>query len=321
MIGVKVKEFYEKNKEILKLSLLGEDMNLDIDLNKFIMNSDVNRPGLALVGYLEYFAFDRIQVLGNVEIFFLRKLSPEKIREVIFGLLTHFNIPCLVVTNGLVPPIELLEECKKFAVPVFKTELNTADFKREVNAYLEEEIAPRISIHGVLMEIYGLGVIIVGNSGIGKSECALDLLKRGHQLICDDLVNIKKKSGGVLIGFANNLLKYHMEIRGMGIINVKQLLGVSSILDRTNIDLVVELEEWDADKQYDRLGINTLYENILEVNIPKLLIPVKPGRNLAGLIEIAAMKHRLKNQGYDTIKELNDTLITHMQNKQSDQNL
>ena len=284
------------------------------------MNSDVNRPGLALTGYLEYFAFERIQVLGNVEIFFLSKLPKEKIHEVIFNLLTHFNIPCFVVTNDLMPPLELLDECQKFSVPVFKTELKTADFIREVNAYLEEEIAPRISIHGVLLEIYGLGVIIVGNSGIGKSECALDLLHRGHQLVCDDLVNIKKKSGGMLIGFANNILKYHMEIRGMGIINVKQLLGVSSVLDRTNIDLVVELEEWKSDKQYDRLGINTLYENILEVNIPKLIIPVKPGRNLAGLIELAAMKHRLKNQGYDTIKELNQTLISHMQNKEATQN-
>lgn len=314
MLGVNIKDFYEKNKAVLKLEIL----TANIDLNRFIVNSDVHRPGLALAGYLEYFAFDRIQVLGNVEIFFLSKLPRQKICEVIFNLLSNFNIPCFVVTNDLIPPEALIDECKKLGVPVFKTVFKTADFIREVNAYLEEEIAPRISIHGVLLEIYGLGIIIVGKSGIGKSECALDLLYRGHQLVCDDLVNMKKKSGGVLIGFADTLLQYHMEIRGMGIINVKHLLGVSSVLDRTNIDLVVELEEWTQDKQYDRLGVNNLYENILDVKIPKLIIPVKTGRNLAALIELAAMKHRLKNQGYDTIKELNDVLINHMNKKNID---
>jgi HPr kinase/phosphorylase len=308
MASIKLQDIYEKKRKILNLEVLTENVNLD----RNIMNSDVNRLGLALAGYLDFFAYDRVQVLGNTEIFYFNNLESSKRLEVIEKILKNFNIPCFISTNGLIPASEFLDICKKYKTPVLKTSMSTSDFVREMNAYIEDEIAPRISIHGVLLEMYGLGVIIVGKSGSGKSECALDLIYKGHQLVCDDLVNIKKKSGGILVGFANEILPYHMEIRGLGIINIKQLLGVSSILDKTNIDLMVELENWDSEKQYDRLGCAGIYENILGVDIPKIVIPVKVGRNLAGLVELAAMKHRLINQGHDTIKELDECLINHI---------
>lgn len=308
MASIKLQDIYEKKKKILNLEVLTENVNLD----RNIMNSDVNRLGLALAGYLDFFAYDRVQVLGNTEIFYFNNLESIKRLEVIEKILKNFNIPCFITTNGLIPASEFLDICKKYQTPVLKTSMSTSDFVREMNAYIEDEIAPRISMHGVLLEMYGLGVIIVGKSGSGKSECALDLIYKGHQLVCDDLVNIKKKSGGILVGFANEILPYHMEIRGLGIINIKQLLGVSSILDKTNIDLMVELENWDSEKQYDRLGCSGIFENILGVDIPKIVIPVKVGRNLAGLVELAAMKHRLINQGHDTIKELDECLINHI---------
>ncbi len=304
MIGIRLGELYNKKKEILKLELLTKACKLD----QHITIADINRTGLAFAGYLDHFAYNRIQILGNVETYFLGNLKSENIRQSILNILTKFDIPCFIITNGLTPPAEVLEECIKFDVPVFRTHLQTSDFVREIVAYLEEEIAPRISIHGVLLGIYGLGVILTGNSGIGKSECALDLIKKGHQLVSDDIVNIKKKPGGILSGFSNDFLEFHMEIRGLGIINIKHLFGVSSTLDKTNIDFVVQLEEWDTKKTYDRVGAPIFYENILGIEVPKIILPVKPGRNLAGLIEVATMKHRLKNQGYDTLKELNYSL-------------
>ncbi|MDR0676010.1 MAG: HPr(Ser) kinase/phosphatase [Elusimicrobiota bacterium] len=313
MNGIKLQNIFDLKKDFLKLEVLTKD----VPLNKIVMNSDVNRLGLALAGYLDYFAYDRIQILGNTEIFYFNKLSSKRRKGVIENILKNFDIPCFISTNNLIPAEELLIQAKKHNIPVLKTEMFTSNFVREMNAYVEEEIAPNISMHGVLLEMYGLGVIIVGGSGSGKSECALDLIYKGHQLVCDDMVNIKKKSGEVLVGFASDVLPYHMEIRGMGIVNVKQLLGVSSILDRTNIDLVVALESWDTNKQYDRLGCSGIYENILGIDIPKIIIPVKVGRNLAGLVELAAMKHRLLNQGHDTIKELDECLINYMQKKEN----
>lgn len=291
--SINVSDIYLDNKKKLDLVKL-----IDVDDRKVeVKKSDVNRLGLALSGFLDYFAYDRIQVLGNTEVFYFNKLSSSKKIEIIENILKNFSVPCFVITNGLFPDAEFLKVSKKYNVPCFRTSFSTSHFIKEMNAYIEEKISSVISIHGVLVEVYGTGVLIRGESGIGKSECALDLLYKGHQLICDDLVKIKKKSGGILIGYSSNVMPYYMEIRGLGIINVKDFFGLRQILDKTSIDLVVELKIFDKNEPIDRLGNDKFFENILDVEIPKTFIPVKIARNLSGLVEIAAMKYRAIKQG------------------------
>ncbi|MFH1715590.1 MAG: HPr(Ser) kinase/phosphatase [Elusimicrobiota bacterium] len=311
MHGIKVREFYKRKRREFDLALLTEE---NVGLNKVISISDVNRCGIALSGYLEYFPYHRLQVLGNAEIFYLRTLSSYDIKKTLIKIL-EFNVPCLVISRNLEVPKELVDECNHADVALIRTSMATTQFMNEVNVYLEDVFAPSIGMHGVLVEVYGLGILITGKSGIGKSECALELLKRGHQLVSDDLVTLKHKAGGILVGIAQEIVKHHMEIRGLGIFDIKMLFGMGSVLDKTIIQLVIELEEWDATKGYERLGFTDTYSNILGVNIPKITVPVKPGRNLGILIEIAAMNQALRNQGYNPVKELNKKLIGYMKNK------
>ncbi len=309
MINLLLEEFYLEQKEKLSLELVtGQE-----GLSNRITVADINRPGLALAGYYDYFAFERIQVLGRTEISFLQGLGKEKVQQV-FRKLLEWDVCCFIITQGYEPPVELLRAMEGKHVPLFKSNLATTKLIAELTIYLEDQLAPETSMHGTLVDVYGVGVLILGKSGIGKSECALDLVERGHRLVADDLVDIRRSADRILMGSGPELIRHHMEIRGLGIINIKNLFGIGAIRDRKRVELVTTIEEWDENKEYDRLGLDELTYSILDIELPRIIIPVRPGRNLSIIIEVAAMNQRLKKSGYHTAREFNKTLITWMQN-------
>jgi HPr kinase/phosphorylase len=278
---------------------------------------DINRPGLALSGFYDSFASERIQLFGRGEAAYLRKLEAEGKNETIRRMFS-FPIPCCIFTHGLTPNPAFFEAAEQAQCPILQTDLSTTEFHGRLLRILLDIFAPERSIHGVLVEVYGLGILILGDSGVGKSETALELIKLGHRLVADDVVEIRCVSGNILIGTgANRIIGHHMEIRGLGIINITHLFGVGAIRDRKQIQLVVELETWDAKKAYDRLGIEEKYMEILGVSIPKLEIPVKPGRNIPIIIETAAMNERLKKMGYNSAKEFNKNILKWIESDQA----
>jgi HPr kinase/phosphorylase len=270
---------------------------------------DVNRPGLALSGFFDNFAFQRIQLFGRGEYAYLVKLFEENS----FGTVERFfenQMPCVVFSHSLRPNEEFIRLCEASGCPLLQTGLTTSDFSSRIMRILSDVFAPRKTTHGVLVEVFGVGVLILGDSGVGKSEAALELIERGHRLVADDAVEIRCVSGNILLGSgANKVIGHHMEIRGLGVINVTHLYGVSAIRDKMEIQLVVELENWEAGKNYDRLGLHDVTTEILEVKIPYLKIPVKPGRNIPVLIETAAKNERLKEMGYYSAKEFNQSVL------------
>lgn len=274
--------------------------------------TDINRPGLTLAGFFEYYRGERIQVFGMGESAFLSTLPNAQRMEIFERILSVPELPCLILTHGREPVPEMYEQCDRSKVPLFQSEWETARLIGEMTAYLEERLAPLTSVHGTLINVYGMGVLILGSSGIGKSECALELLKRGHMLVADDRVEIRHKPGGILVGTGNNLVQHHMEVRGLGIIDVWKIFGVGAVLKRSLIELVVYLEMWDEKKEYDRMGLEEKNTSILGVAVPEIRVPVHPGRNLAALIEVAALNQRLKQQGIFSARELNERLIQKM---------
>lgn len=273
-----------------------------------ISTSDVNRPGLQLAGYFEFFGNDRIQIIGKVETTYLEQLSSEE-RFKRFDDFFSTGIPCLVVARGLDIFPEMLEVSKKYQIPILRTTDITSRFMSGLIRYLNVQLAPRITKHGVLVEVYGEGILILGESGVGKSETALELVKRGHRLVADDVVEIRKVSDKSLVGTAPDIIRHFIEIRGIGILDVKNLYGVGSVKVTENINLVINLELWDEKKSYDRLGLVDEYTEILELSIPSLTIPVRPGRNLAIIVEVAAMNNRQKKMGYNAAKVLNERVL------------
>jgi HPr kinase/phosphorylase len=272
---------------------------------RYIVSVDINRMGMALTGFLKWFAYERLQVFGKTEMHYLATLKPAQ-RNKIFKTLLAYRIPAIVVTHKIKSPQELITEAKAQKIPVFATPTPTTKFVSELSVFLEEEFAPETTLHGTLLDVYGVGILVLGTSGIGKSECALDLVERGHRLVADDLVYIKRLANRILMGSRSEIIKHHMEIRGLGIINIESLFGVGAIRDKKRIELVVRLEEWDAKKEYDRLGLTPSTLKIFDVEIPTFVIPVRPGRNLAVIIEVAAMNHRLMKLGYFTAQEFAD---------------
>ena len=269
----------------------------------------INRPGLALSGFFDSFAHERLQVFGQGETAYLRKLKQDKAFDNIVQMFTY-PMPCCIFTHSLFPDSTFTDIAEKAQCPILQTDLPTAEFSARIMRVLSEIFAPRQSLHGVLVEVYGLGILILGDSGVGKSETALELIMHGHRLVADDVVNIHCVNGNILIGTgANKIIAHHMEIRGMGIINITHLFGVGAIRDRKEIQLVVNLGEWDAKKNYDRIGLEEQYMELLGVKIPKLEIPVKPGRNVPIIIETAAMNERLKKMGYNAAKEFNQNIL------------
>lgn len=293
----------------VKMSKVVEKMNLknltsDVELaEKQVKVPDINRPALQLTGYFEHFASERVQIIGFVEYSYLETLEEERKKEVYTTLLSY-EIPCIIFCRSLQPDKFLLEEANKANVPVFSTDKKTSEFTAEIIRWLNVELAPCISIHGVLVDVYGVGVLIMGESGIGKSEAALELIKRGHRLVSDDVVEIRRVSDETLVGRAPDITKHFIELRGIGIVDVKNLFGVLSVRETQSIDLVITLEDWDKEKEYDRLGLEEQYTEFLGNKVVCNQLPIRPGRNLAIIVETAAINHRQKNMGYNAAQEL-----------------
>jgi len=269
-----------------------------------IENADINRPGLQLAGHYDYFAKNCPQIFGNTEVSYLNSLSPDVRHERLKKFFSH-DMPCVIVCRGLNLPDEFLPLAKEHDIPVFRTEAITARFLVNAIVYMRQCLAPRATLHGVLLDVHGIGVLITGRSSVGKSEAALELIKRGHQLVADDVVDICKVSDDHLTGESPEMVRHLMEIRGIGIIDIKAMYGIGSVLPRKKIELVIHLEKWDETKEYDRYGLTENYTEIMGVKLPQLLLPVKPGRNLAIIIEVAARNFGLKRLGYSAAEELN----------------
>ena len=268
-----------------------------------IEENDVNRPGLQLMGFYEYFNPERIQIIGKMEFAYLSTID-EKTRRERLQLLFAQRIPALIITRELPYFAEMLELAKEYEVPLLRSKESTSNFMSGLIAYLNLTLAPRITRHGVLIEIYGEGVFITGESGVGKSETAIELVKRGHRLVADDAVEIRKVSNISLVGSSPDNIRHFLELRGIGIINARRLFGIGAVKMTEKIALVIELEQWNSEKVYDRMGVDTEYVSLLGVKIPSLTIPVKPGRNLAVILEVAAMNNRQKKMGYNAAREL-----------------
>jgi HPr kinase/phosphorylase len=280
-------------------------------LKKRVAYSQVQKMGLALTGFVQFIEPERLQIIGITEMTYFSTLSPEQQEEVVHQICS-LDLSGLVITRNLEIPDLLLREADEKGIPLFRTNLTTADFIERVTPYLEEKLASTTSIHGVLMDVFGVGILILGKSGIGKSECALDLILRGHRLVADDMVYIQKRSPSSLIGSGFDVIKHHMEIRGLGIINIRSLFGVEAIREQKKIDLVLELMEWDTHQEYDRLGFEDEKYSILGFELPMLRIPVTPARNLTTIIEVAARNHLLKLMGYDSALEFEKKLLSKM---------
>lgn len=263
--------------------------------------SDISRPGLELTGYFRYYPSNRIQLFGKTEISFSKGMTPDEL-SVVLGRMATAETPAFLVSRGYEPPAEIITEANRAKLPVLGSPLPTSRLSSVVTEFLEEELAERRSMHGVLVDIYGLGVLITGDSGVGKSETALDLIKRGHRLIADDRVDVYQRDEKTIVGEAPKILRHLLEIRGIGIIDVMNLFGAGAVRDSAEISLIVHLENWSPDKNYDRIGAHEQFQQIFDVALPKIIIPVKVGRNLAIIIESAAMNFRAQSMGYDATK-------------------
>ncbi len=277
-----------------------------------VTNPDVNRPGLALADFFGHFDPERIQVIGQSEKEYIGTLAPEVQVDRFDKFLAH-KPPAVIYTTSLEPDIALMDAAKKYGVPVLRTDLLTSDFTAALVSSLHVHLAPRITRHGVLVEVYGEGLLIVGDSGIGKSETAIELVKRGHRLVADDAVEIKKVSSKTLVGSAPEIIRHYVEMRGIGIVDVRRLFGMGAVKETERVDCIINLEPWVQGKMYDRLGLESEYTDILGIQIPTMTIPVKTGRNLAIIIEIAAMNNRQKKMGYNTAEEFNERLMSQME--------
>ncbi len=282
-----------------------------------ITSPELNRPGLELTGYYEHFAFERPQVIGNAEMGYLMSLSEAQRRSKLEKFFTY-HIPCLVVCRSLTPPEEMLELALENDVPVLGSDESTTRFIVSAIMYLTRALAPHSTLHAVLVDVYGVGVLITGESGVGKSESALELIKRGHQLVADDVVDICRVNDNRLVGESPEAIRHFMEIRGVGIIDIRAMYGISAVLMSKSIDMEIHLEPWVEKKEYDRLGLDEDFSTIMDVKVPKLVIPVKPGRNLAIIIEIAARNLSLKRLGYSAAQELDKRLNDMMNHAMED---
>lgn len=296
MKGVSIKKIIDK----MELNFLNPSVDVK---ERCVTMADVNRPALQLSGYFEHFEKDRIQIIGMVEYTYLQKLSENEKQDVFQKFFSH-DIPCIIFCRNLHPDEELLKIATESNTPVLSTHFGTSTFMAELIYYLSEELAPSISIHGVLVDVYGEGLLITGESGIGKSEAALELIRRGHRLVSDDVVEIRKINEHTLVGMAPDITRYFIELRGIGIIDVKTMFGVECVKEKQNIDLVIKLEDWKKENEYDRLGLEEEYTEFLGNKVVCHSLPIRPGRNLAVICESAAVNHRQKKMGYNAAHEL-----------------
>jgi HPr kinase/phosphorylase len=303
MDATRVGALLDDRKFDLRLTLVAGKKGL----TRKISSSRIQKPGLVLAGFMEYLHKERIQVFGNTEMSYLATLPRDGSVDVLRRFFAQ-DIACLVVTKGLPIPPELVAAAEEAGVPVLQTSHLSSTFIESVQSYLEDILAPSTSMHGVLLDVFGVGILLLGKSGIGKSEIALDLVMRGHRLVADDIVDVKRKSADSVYGTGSEIIKHHMEIRGLGIINIKDLFGVASIRERKKIEIVLELVEWDPHVEYDRLGVEEKKFKILDAEIPMLIVPVRPGRNMTTIVEVAARNHLLKLQGHHSAKEFQERL-------------
>ncbi|MBK9516033.1 MAG: HPr kinase/phosphorylase [Anaeromyxobacter sp.] len=303
MDAIRVGAFLDDKKFDLRLSLVAGKKGL----SRRISSTRIQKPGLVLAGFTEYLHRERVQVFGNTEMSYLATLPPERQVELARNFFAQ-EIGCLVVTKGLEVPAPLVAAADEVGVPVFRTSHLSSTFIESVQNYLEDVLTAQTSMHGVLLDVFGVGILLLGKSGIGKSEIALDLIMRGHRLVADDIVDVKRKSPEAVVGAGSEIIKHHMEIRGLGIINIKDLFGVAAIRERKKVEIVLELVEWDPAVEYDRLGVEDRKYRILDVEVPMLVVPVRPGRNMTTIIEVAARNHLLKQQGHHSAREFQERL-------------
>ena len=308
MAGLSIQELLSEKEAGLDLELLAGEAGLA----HLVQVPRIQKPGLALAGYTTNLHPDRIQVLGSTELTYLESLPTEK-AEVNLRRLCALDISCFIITKGQSPPAILIRETEQQGIPLLRTHHQSSTFISLITNFLEERLLPSTTVHGVLVDVLGVGVLLLGKSGVGKSECALDLVLRGHRLVADDIVKVRMKLPAVLFGEGMDLLHYHMEIRGLGIINIKHLFGVAAIRERKKIDLAVELVEWEEGKEYDRLGLVEQQYPLLGLAIPLLRIPVRPGRNITSIVEVAARNQLLKEMGYHSALEFQDRLEKRME--------
>ncbi|WP_416198444.1 MAG: HPr(Ser) kinase/phosphatase [Sporanaerobacter sp.] len=303
----------DKLIEDLKLETIYGADNMDkVKINK----SDVNRPGLQLAGYFDYFAYERLQIIGNVEWYYFNSL-PEKVKSETIEKMFSYPIPAIVISRDLEVFPEMLRFAKEKNRTILRTEHSTTKFINLLINYLDDVLAPEITVHGVLVEVYGMGILLTGKSGVGKSETALELIKRGHRLVADDAVEIKRVEDDIR-GTAPEIIRHFMEIRGIGILDIERLYGVGAVKKWEFVDMIIELEFWDEEKEYDRIGLDEEYAEILGIKIPKLIIPVRPGRNTAMIVEVAARNNRQKILGYNAAKELGDRVKKEIEKRKKD---
>ncbi len=304
---VKVRELLGPELADLSMEVLCGGKKLD----KQITNPRVQKPGLAFAGYYEYIKPGRVQIIGESETEFLTRMEPA-LRAERFDAITALEVPVFVITKGLAPLPEFLDRCRQLEQPLLSSSALSSSVIKGIGFFLEEHLVPSTSVHGVLLDVYGLGVLLIGESGAGKSECALDLITRGHSLVADDRVWVKRYPTGELIGSCEEPLRHHMELRGIGIINVQDLFGLAAVRERKPLDLVIELEHWDESKAYDRLGLDETVYPILDTDCPYLKLPVALGRNVSNLVEIAVRNHVLKLQGHHSAREFTRKLSEKM---------
>lgn len=308
MKEITVETLYYENKRRLKLEILNNDSGFD----KVIKEPELHRPGLALSGFVDVFTYKRIQIIGNTELGYLATLSPMKMESSLKKIF-EFDIPCIVVTDSNNPPQIFIDIANEKKISVFRTVLSTTHVIQLLSSYLDKKFAPYTSIHGSMVDVYGIGVLITGRSGIGKSEIALDLVERGHRLVADDLVHITRQAEGILIAMGSELLKHHMEIRGIGIIDIRSMFGIRGIRLRKMVEVEVHLEDWEEGKDYERLGLQEKTVDYLGVTIPLVNLPIFPGKNVTVIIEVIALNQVLKTYGLHTAQEFNERLIQRIQ--------
>ena len=307
---ITVGDFYTRYAESLSMTLLGSAAGFD----RIIKEPTINRPGLALCGFFDYFASKRIQVLGAAELSYLRKMPADQVRERIREVIRR-RVPCLIIARGSRPPKHLLAETEAGRISVFQTNMVTMNFINAATLALEREFAPTVTEHGSMVDILGVGTLVRGSAGIGKSECVLGLLERGYPLIADDVTRLRLIDGRHLVGTAPELTRHHMEVRGVGIINVSSMFGVRAVRAEKVLDLIVTLKDWQELEEPDRIGLNQQFHEILGTQVPHITIPVRIGRDLSRLVEVAALDQKLKAMGQDSAKEFNARLLESMQRK------
>lgn len=311
MNEIEVLSFYNDKRDALKLEVIAGETGL----GRKIRTSEINRMSLAICGFFEYYPRERIQILGLGDHLYLSKLDRTRRREVLEKALEGSVIPAVIISGNFSPHVEVVEICNKNKLPLFATTAEPSRIIGEVVFYLEEFLSPKVARHGSLVSVYGYGILIEGDSGVGKSECAMGLIRRGHRLVADDIVEIRCHSEGVPVGRSAKFIQNYMEVRGLGIIDVINVFGISAVLEKANIDLVIRFEEWDPAKTYERLGLDEQTTEILNIAIPYLVLPVKPGRDLPILVEVAALNQHLKNRGINSATILQERLIKTLSSK------